>query len=333
MTRKLSLGLSLLSRAEVTGMERALWADTRGFDSVWVPDGDGKMHALTVAGAVAARTQNLTIGTSIVPVYTHTPAVLAASAVALSYLAPGRVILGLGSSSKAMMEGWNGIPFTKPLTRVKETVQVLRGMLAGERVSFQGETLSTAGFRLNPPPKAPVPIYIAALRANMLELAGEVADGVILNLAPLRALPRMLAHVAAGAQRAGRSLADIDVVFRFNGVVTDDRQRGLEDVRSYIVRYFAAPVYNKYFAWCGFEEEARRFTEAFAKGDRAGTAAALTDELVAAVGLVGTEAEVHDQMRAYLAAGVNTLVINPLCTTVEETDRACAAFSHQSFRP
>ncbi|HKI97708.1 MAG TPA: LLM class flavin-dependent oxidoreductase [bacterium] len=333
MTRTRRIGVGLLSRAEQTGSDRARWAEEQGFDSVWVPDGDGKMHALTLSGAVAATTSRITVATSIVPVYTHTPAVLAASAMTLAHLAPGRFVLGLGSSSKAMMESWNGIPFVKPLTRVRETVQVLRAMLAGERVDFQGQTLSSKGFRLNPLPPTPVPIYLAALRPNMLELAGEVADGVILNLVPLRALPGMLEHIAAGARRAGRSLADLDIVCRFNGVVTDDRAAGLNDVRSFIARYFAAPVYNKYFAACGFEAEAKAFADGFARGDRAATAAAITDQVVSEVGMVGTEAECQAQVRAFYDAGVNTVSIIPLCQTVEDTDRTFLTFAPKHFKP
>ena len=332
MTRPISMGLSLLSRAEATGFERAQWAEAHGYDSVWIPDGDGKMHSLTLAGAVAATTRRVTIGTGIVPVYTHTPAVLAASCTALAHLAPGRFVLGVGSSSKAMMESWNGIPFQKPLTRVKETVQVLRGMLAGERVDFQGQTLSTRGFRLNPPPPKPVPIYLAALRPNMLELAGELGDGVILNLVPLRVLPRMLEHVAAGAKRSGRTLADLDIVYRMNAVVADDRPAAIADVREFIARYFAAPVYNQYFTWCGYEAEAKAFNEGFAKGDRAATAAAISERMVTEVGLVGDEKAVQQQVRDYLAAGVTTPVINPLCTTAEATDRAFLAFAPKHFK-
>jgi probable F420-dependent oxidoreductase len=332
MTRPISMGLSLLSRAEAAGFERAQWAERHGYDSVWIPDGDGKMHALTLAGAVAATTQRVTIGTGIVPVYTHTPAVLAACCTAIGHLAPGRFILGVGSSSQAMMEKWNGIPFSKPLTKVRETVQVLRRMLAGERVEFQGETLSTSGFRLNPPPPKPVPIYLAALRPNMLELAGEVGDGVILNLVPLTMLPRMLEHVAAGAKRAGRTLADIDIAIRFNAVVGDDRRAALDDVRAFVQRYFTAPVYAKYFEWCGFGAEARAFADGFARGDRAATAAALTDEVMGAMGLAGNEADCQAQLRTFFAAGVTTAIINPLCATVEATDRTFAAFAPKQFK-
>jgi probable F420-dependent oxidoreductase len=332
MTRPIDIGVSLLSRAEPAGFQRAQWAERNGFDSVWIPDGDGKMHALTLAGAVAATTQRVRIGTGIVPVYTHTPAVLASSCTALGHLAPGRFVIGVGASSQAMMEKWNGLPFDKPLTRVRETVQVLRRMLAGERVEFEGETLRTSGFRLNPPPPQPVPIYLAALRPKMLELAGELGDGVILNLVPLRVLPRMLEHVATGARRAGRSLADLDVTVRFNVAVGDERAAALEDVRFFIQRYFTAPVYRKYFEWCGYEDAVRTFVEAFARGDREASAAALTDELVAEMSLAGTEADVQAQLRGFLAAGVSTVILNPLVPTLEATDRTFAAFAPKHFR-
>ncbi len=325
------MGLGLLSRAETTGLERACWAEAQGYDSVWVPDGDGKMHALTLAGAVAARTERVTIGTGIVPVYTHTPAVLAAASLAMAELAPQRFILGLGSSSHAMMENWNGIPFVKPLTRVRETTEVLRGMLAGERVAFEGETLRTQGFRLNPAPASPVPIYLAALRPRMLELAGDVADGVILHLTPLRGLPRALEHVAAGAAQAGRSLAELDIACRFNVVVGDDRQAALEEARSFIVRYYSTPVYNKHLAWCGYADEAQRIADGFAQGDRAATRAALTDELVSSLCIVGTEDECHRTLREFIAAGITTPIINPLATELPQAERAMEAFLPRNF--
>lgn len=331
MSRPVRLGVNLLSRAEVTGIDRAHWAEANGYEGVWIPDGDGKMHALTLAGAVAATTKNVDVGTNIVPVFTHTPALLAASVMTLAHLAPGRVKLGLGSSSRAMMESWHGIPFEKPLTRVKETVQVLRGMLAGERVDFQGETLSTKGFRLNPVPPQPVQIYMAALRPKMLELAGEIADGVILNLVPVSVLPRMLEHIEAGAKRSGRTLADLDICCRFNAAVVDDKAQGIQELRDFVARYFTAPVYNKFFQWAGFEKESLAFAEAFKRGDRAGTAAALTDELVDAIGLVGNEADCHAHVRQFIAAGVNTPILVPQSADEAGLQRTFEAFTPASF--
>jgi probable F420-dependent oxidoreductase len=333
MTNSIPLGMSLLPPAEVTGIERADWAEEHGFDSVWIPDGMGKMHALTLAAAVAARTSRVRICTGIVPVYTHTPAVLASSAMALAQLAPGRFVLGLGASSRVMMEDWHGLSFEKPLTRVRETTQVLRRMLAGEKVEFEGETLRTRGFRLAAPPPQPVPIYLAALRPKMLEMAGELADGVILHLAPREALPRMLEHVAAGAERSGRTLADLEIVCRYNVAVTEEREKGLAEARDFLVRYYSAPVYNKFLAWCGFEEAATRISEGFRSGDRGKTAAALDDEVVTKFCVVGTAEECRAEIAAYHAAGVNTPIINALSVDPAVSQASMEAFIPARFSP
>src|SRR5262249_59293362 len=136
------------------------------------------------------------------PVYTRTPSVMAAGVGSLAQLAPGRVVLGIGASSETIVDAWGGVPYERPLARMRESVTVLRQMLAGERVTFAGQTLRTKGFRLVSPPPRPVPIYLAALMPPMLELAGEIADGVILNFMPVEAVPRMLEFVRRGAGRA-----------------------------------------------------------------------------------------------------------------------------------
>ena len=331
MSQPANTGLYLLSPAEPTGVDRALWAEREGYGSVWVPDGGGKMHALTLAGALAAKTERVKIVLGVVPVYTHTPAVLASGAMTLAHLAPGRIVMGLGASSHAMMEGWHGIPFVKPLTRVRETVQVLRRMLDGERVDFAGETLSTRGFRLNPPPSHRVPIYLAALRPRMLELAGEVADGVVLHLAPLQALPKMLEHVATGARRAGRALSDVDVVCRFNVLLSEDLAAGLREARRALVPYYSTPVYNKFLAWCGFEQEARQISEGFQEGNREKTNSALSDALLQQLCVVGDADGCRAQVRAYLAAGVDTPVIHPSSADPAAAQRAMEAFTAGNF--
>ena len=327
MSRKSAIGVSLLYPADPMGIERGVWAAEQGFESIWVPDGNGKGHALTVAAVVAARTEKVRVCTGIVPVYTHTPAVLAASVSALEHTAPGRIVLGLGASTQGMMENWNGIPYEKPLARVRETVQVLRRMLAGEKVEFSGETLHTRGFRLNPPPARVPPIYLAALRPRMLELAGEVADGVILHLAPVDAMPRILAALARGAERAGRNVADIEVVLRYNVVTHDDVDAARNQFRKAMFPYFYAPAYNKFLAWCGHEAEAGEFSAGFAAGDRARTERAFSDHLVDTLGAVGSADRCRAAMAPYLEAGVHTMVINPVNPTQEEAERSLLTFA------
>ena len=332
MSQPLRTGLFLLPPSDTSGaVERAVWAEKQGYDSVWLPDGGGKMHALTLTAALATRTSSIRLGLGIVPVFTHTPAVLASSATTLAHLAPGRIVLGLGASSHAMIESWHGMAFEKPLTRVRETAQVLRRMLAGERVEFSGDTLHTKGFQLKPVPKPPVPIYLAALRPRMLELAGEIADGVILHLAPLDGIQRMIEHVAIGARRAGRDPADIEIVSRFNVTVTDDVAAGREAFRRFALSYYATPVYNKFLAWCGFEAEAVEIAEGFKSGDRGKTQAALGDGILDKLGIFGDADTCRGRVREFIAAGVQTPAINPFSTDPEEAERTMEAFSANNF--
>jgi len=194
-------------------IEMAKWAEAEGYDDLWFADSSG-VDALTTAAAVALNTSRCRIGTAIIPVFSRTPAVLASTAHVLHQLSQGRFILGLGSSSQTMMENWHGLNFEKPLTRVKETVELIQSMLRGEKSDYSGETVFSRGYRQLPLEAGAQPVYMAALRSKMLEAAAECSDGVILNLFPKEALPRMMTHIRAGAERAGKSVEDVEIVCR-----------------------------------------------------------------------------------------------------------------------
>jgi probable F420-dependent oxidoreductase len=286
-------------------------AEDLGYESVWIAETGGP-DPFVVAGAVAQQTHTLRIGIAVSPVYIRTPATIAAAAGTVSQLAPGRFVLGLGSSSHAIVENWHGIPFRTPLARVRETVTMVRAMLAGERVKFDGTTVRSHGFRLMVPPSAAVPIYVGALRPAMLELAGEVGDGVAVNLFPVDALPKMLAHVATGARRAGKDPSAIEIVCRHQVLVTEDKDGAREIFRAALTGYFATPVYNKFAAWYGFEKEAALIAEGFQKGDRQLTRQGMTDRFVDSLGIFGTLEECRERIAAFHAAGVTTTIISPL---------------------
>ena len=184
-------------------IEMAKRAEAEGYDDLWFADSGG-VDALTTAAAVAINTEKVRIGTAIIPVYTRTPAVLASTTRVLWELSEGRFILGLGSSSQTMMENWNGQKFEKPLTRVKETAQLVKSILRGEKTDYVGETVKSRGYKQIPVENGEQPVYMAALRPGMLEAAAEFSDGIILNLFPKEALPKMMEHIRIGAERAGK---------------------------------------------------------------------------------------------------------------------------------
>src|SRR5262245_45987732 len=286
-------------------------AEALGYDSLWIADTGAGPDAFVVGAVAAGVTRRVRIGTAVVPVYTRAPAVLAASAGSLGQLAPGRVVLGLGASSETIVDAWGGVPYRKPLTRMRETVAIVRQMLAGERVTFEGKTVRTRGFRLVSPAPAPVPIYLAALMPPMLELAGEIADGVILNFMPVDAMPAILGHVRTGAARAGRDPATIEIVARFQVVVTDDVASGRAALRHMMGPYFATSVYNRFVAWCGFPEEARAIDAGWRAKDRARNLAAVTDDLVDRLAVIGSLDQCRARLAAFTAAGVTTPMVHP----------------------
>src|SRR3989441_11688214 len=219
-------------------------AEILGYESLWIADTGAGPDAFVVAAVAAGVTRRARIGTAVVPLYTRALPVHAAGAGSVAQLAPGRFVLGLGVSSETIVDAWGGVPFERPLTRMRETVAVLRQMLAGERVSFAGKTVRTRNFRLVSPPPRPVPIYVAALMPPMLELAGEIADGVILNFMPAEAVPRMLAHVRTGAARAGPDAAKLEGVARLQTLGADAGNRGGEAHRQMNGPPFAAQGSN-----------------------------------------------------------------------------------------
>jgi probable F420-dependent oxidoreductase len=295
-----------------TSQRVARRAEELGYESIWIADTGAGPDAFVVAAATAAATESMRIGTAVVPAYTRSPSVMAAAAGSVAQLAPGRFVLGMGSSSETIVDRWGGVPFRRPLARMRENTLVVRAMLDGERVTFEGDTLRTSGFRLVSRPPEPVPIYLAALMPAMLELAGEIADGIVLNMMPVDAVPRMLAHVRAGAVRAGRDPDGLEVVARFQTLVTDDIATARNVMRLMMGPYFATSVYNRFVAWCGFPDEAREIVDAWNAKDRARNLASVSEDMIDRIAIVGPADECRHRIEAFRAAGVTTPMIHPV---------------------
>ncbi len=287
-----------------------------GYQAIWLAETNGA-ESFALAGAIAAVTSKVEIGTAIVPVYNRSPALLSMGAGTVAQLSNDRFVLGLGSSSHSIIEDWHGLPFEAPLARVRETVEVLRQALGGEKTAFAGKTLRSQGFRLAALPARPVRIYLAGLREKMLQLAGEIGEGLIINLFPVSALPQILAAYRSGAARTGRDASGDEVVARLQVAVTDDVEGARKLVRAAFGAYVAAPVYNRFFDWVGFAEVAAEVAEAFARRDRQATARAMTDEFIDAITIIGPAEVCREKLREFVDAGVTTPVIAPLATSAE----------------
>jgi probable F420-dependent oxidoreductase len=310
-TKNVRLGLTLPIGGAEGAAEMARAAHACGYEELWLAEVNGG-DAYAIAGALAASVPGMRIGTAVVPAQTRTPLVHAMAALSLSQLTGGNFILGIGLSSPNIVRDWGGQPYDEPLARLREHVEVLRRMLSGERVDYDGKTLAVKRFRLGGVPAGEVPIYLGALNERSLHLTGEVCDGVVLNMVPERALAQILGAVRRGAESAGRDPARLEVVSRLHVVLTDDVAMGRSLVRNVFGAYAATPGYNRCFEWIGLAEEARRIRECFAKGDRAGVAAAVSDDLCDAMAVIGDAEAVRARVRAYAEQGVDVCVVNPI---------------------
>lgn len=300
-------------------------AEELGYQSVWLAEVAGP-EASALAAAIASATETMAMGIAVLPAATRTPALVAMIATTVSQLLEGRELaVGIGSSSQLIAERWHGRTFDPPLARVREAVLATRAVLEGER-AFGGETVSFDGFRLPSPPAGPVRLYVGALGPKMLQLAGAVADGVCLNLMPPESVARQRDELQRGSDESGRALPDhFKLMARLHVLVTDDLAAGRDIMRTAFGPYFAQPVYNRFLAWNGLEREAAQILDCFQRGDRAGVAAALTDDVVDAVALVGNAASVRKRLEQYDQAGIDIAALNVFAPNVEAVSRALEA--------
>ncbi len=314
------------------GFERGRWAETQGYDDLWLADAEGLEDPLTLAAALGVACSKVRLCTGIVPVFNRPPALLATAVIAAEARAPGRLVLGLGASTPNMIERWYGLAYDKPLTRVRETVALLRQILAGEKTAYQGQTLRSHGFRLQSLPSQPVPLVLGAIGGKMLELAGEVADGVLLNdFTPPDRLAYAMERLDAGAKRAGRRVEDLEIIKRRALYLTDDAAGGLEYFRQHLAFYASAAQYQNVMRELGYSHAVEEARAGYAARDRGRITAAITDDIVHRIFSFGSEAHCRALVAADYAAGVDTVIVSPQGGTTESFARGAAAFLPMVF--
>lgn len=265
--------------------------EAAGYDDVWTSETAG-YDGFTPLALAAGQTERLRLATGVVNPFTRGPAVLAQHCAALADLSRGRFVLGLGSSSNVIVERWNGVPFEKPLTRMREAISALRPVLAGDR--------GPGGFRLETPPSFEVPIIVAALRGKMLGLAAELGDGAFTNFLPLTGT-RQVAE-AFGAP-------DKELVCRFF-CFPAPVDEALPAARRMLVAYATVPVYTAFFRWLGWGERIDPIVEAWEAGDRKRALELVPDELVREVFVFGEAGAQRERLQAFADEGITTFVLS-----------------------
>ena len=308
--------------ADRASLEFVRDAERLGVDSVWVPEA-WMYDALTPLGYLAAITERIRLATGVVQLGARSPAMLAMSALALQAMSDGRFVLGIGTSGPQVMEGWHGVRFDRPVTRTRETIEIIRRVAAGERLSYEGTTYTlplpdSQGRAIRSPVAgAEIPIHVASMGPANLRLTGELADGWIGTAFLPESGHVFVDEIRAGAEAVGRSLDDVELTVAAGLEFTDDDPEvvGRRHAAGYAFTIGAmgsssTNFYNRAFERQGFGEaieEVRRLWEA---GDREAAGAAVPVEIGLHTNLIGDDAAVAERLRRYHEAGVATLRLN-----------------------
>jgi probable F420-dependent oxidoreductase len=285
-------GLSLAAHEELVKRAEAV-----GYTDFWSGETNGP-DGFTPLALSAAWTERARLGTGIVGVFQRGPALLAQEAAALASASEDRFVLGIGSSSDRIVEGWNGIPFERPLGKVRETLGFLRTALAGERTE--------SGFKLESAPTERVPIVLAALRGKMLELAVEQGDGAFTNFLPLGGLPKVTGQL-------GDAPDEFELLCRFF-CLPGEREAVEPLARFMFSSYITVPVYAEFYRWLGYGEEIEAMVSAWESGDRQGAAAAAPWELIEEMFIFGSPEQMKERIGAFVEGGITLPILTPITT-------------------
>jgi F420-dependent oxidoreductase-like protein len=303
-------------------VEFAAAAERLGVDSLWTPEVWG-YDALTGLAFVAAKTSTIKLGTFVVQLGSRSPAMLATSALSLQELSDGRFLLGIGTSGPRVMEGWHGVRFRKPVETTRETIEIVRIVSRGDRLEHPGEIYplplpDSSGAALKPMVRPqPVPVYVAAMGPRNLRLTGEMADGWLGNAFIPEAADVFLGPLREGAERAGRTLADLDLVapvaveFHDDDASADAAARRHADGYAFTIGAMGVGgrnFYNDAFTRLGYGDEVVRVAELWQSGKREEAREAVPLDLGRLTNLVGTQDGIAERVSKYRAAGINTLL-------------------------
>jgi F420-dependent oxidoreductase-like protein len=298
-------------------------ADRLGYKVVWIAESYGS-DAVTIMTWVAAHTERIGVGSSILQMPARKPTATAMTAATLDILSSGRVFLGLGLSGPQVSEGWYGVRYGDPLGRTREYVEILRRALAREVVEFHGRHYDLPlpqgpgkALKLIIHPRRVIPIYLAAIGPKNTALAGEIADGWLPAFFMPEHMKMFRSWLEEGAGRAGRALEDIDVCAGAGVAITGSRAEARDAFRPGIALYVGGMgsreknFYNQLATRYGYGKEAKEIQDLYLSGQRAEAIAAVPDELVDSTNLIGSREEVRDRLEVYKDAGVGTLTVSP----------------------
>jgi probable F420-dependent oxidoreductase len=272
-------------------------AEAAGYTDLWSGETNGP-DGFSPLALASAWTERVRLGTGVVGVMQRGRALLAQEAAALADASGGRFALGIGASSDRIVEGWNGMPFSKPLGKMSETIDFLRTALAGERAD--------GGFKLERAPKTRVTIIVAALRGKMLRLAVEKGDGAFTNFLPLAGLPRVVEQLDGAPE-------GFELLCRFF-CIPGERDQVEPLARFMFSSYITVPVYEAFYRWLGYGEKIDEMVAAWNAKDRQGAAEAAPWDLIEEMFIFGSPDQMRDRLGVFVDGGITLPVITPITT-------------------
>ncbi len=288
-------------------------AEAAGYDDLWSGETANGTDGFTPLTLAAPVTERLRLATGVVNPFTRGPGVLAQTAATMQEASGGRFVLGLGASSTVIVERFNERRFERPLTKMRSAVQALRPVL-----SVPAER-GVGGLRLERPVTEPVPIVLAALRAKMLALAAEVADGAFTNFLPLSGLSQVVAAVRKAELAAGKDQGSTELVCRFF-LLPMPEEEALGMARVMFAAYGSVPVYANFFRWLGWAQQLDPMVQAYESGDRHRAAELAPVDLMRDIFLYGSPKQIKERLDPFIAGGITTCVLTILAPPEQVPD-------------
>ncbi len=295
-------------------IELARLADECGMESLWMSDHLCFRDSLTASMALLASTIKIKVAPAPMSPYSRQPIISAMSLATMDEYAPGRVIASPGTGNAAALKE-AGIESPRPLKTMREYVTILRNLLKGETVTFHGEVFQINGAKMGFFPSAPIPMYITAVRSRMLQLGGEIGDGVLLSggCSP-GYIARCVAEIKAGAEKGGKSIDQVDVAGFISAAVSDDPQEAIDANKLFLAYIFRNTHHAENIRLGGGKVDQEGLAAAVASRDWEGAKKYISDEVVHAHSIAGTASECRNQLEAFLSGGLNLPVLLPTGT-------------------
>ena len=294
-------------------------------DSLWVPESWGRESFATL-GAISQVTRKVSLGTSIISIYSRTPAIVAMAATTLDMLSDNRTIIGLGASTAAIVENWHGLKFNRPASRMKEYVECLRLMTRGEKVKYNGEFFQINNFKiLHQPQRANIPIFMAAVNKKMVSMASKLADGILLYLRPLEELKRTATELRQATKGKSFEIACSFICAMSNKEPEKARARAATTLAFYIA---VGEYYSKFLADNGFKIEVEEITAEYRKAGADNAAKYVSDRMLGSLVICGNSKECRESLSKFLSTGITLPIIqfNPIGESESSFKEMLSAF-------